>query len=130
MLLKSIVMSWMVRWSLRLCFFGDLVAQAFFLLPQLGRELSAEILGLEHLSDFDLRIIARHGIGAALDPFDRFLLRLALPDPETGDEFLGLGERAVNHGSLAAREPDPRPLGTGLQSLARQHDASLDEFLI
>src|SRR5438105_12788518 len=57
-------------------------AQALFLLAQLGRELGAEVLGLEHLADLDLGLGARHRVGAALDPLDRLLLRLHLPEPE------------------------------------------------
>ena len=34
-----------------------------------------------------------HGIGAALDPLDRFLLGLHLPDPEARNQLLGFGER-------------------------------------
>src|SRR5438445_1317608 len=61
----------------RLPLFGQLRAQALFLLPELGSELGAEIRRLEHLANFDLALRAR-GIGAALDPFDRFFLRLHL----------------------------------------------------
>ena len=44
------------------------------------------------ISDFG----ARHRVGAALDPFDRFFLRLHLPEPEAGDQFLGFGEGPVD----------------------------------
>src|SRR5438309_4928517 len=75
---------------------GYLRAQALLLLPQLGRELGAEVLRLEHLADLDLGILP-HRIGAALDPFDRLLLRLYLPDPDAGDQLLGLGEGPVDY---------------------------------
>ena len=44
--------------------------------------------------------------GAALEPLDRLVHRLDLPDPVAGDELLGLGERAVDDGALRAREAD------------------------
>src|SRR4051812_19269376 len=53
----------------------DLLAQALLLLAQLGRELGAEILRLEHLPDLDLRLPLKR-IGAAPDPLDGLLLRL------------------------------------------------------
>src|SRR5256885_14420775 len=88
---------------------GYLRAQALLLLPQLWRELGAEVLRLEHLADLDLGILP-HRIGAALDPFDRLFLRLHLPDPEAGDQLLGLGEGPVEAGALRTREPDARAL--------------------
>ena len=47
----------------------------------------------------------RHRIGQRLSPLDRLLDRLHLPDPVAGDQLLGLGERPVDDGPLAAREP-------------------------
>src|SRR5262245_45431553 len=40
--------------------------------------------------------------GESLGPLDRLLLGLRLDDRVTADDFLGLGERAVHHGELAA----------------------------
>src|SRR6266487_1781155 len=77
---------------------GDLRAQALLLLLQLRGELGAEVLGLEDLADLDVAVL-REGVGAALDPRDRLLLRLYLPEPEAGDQLLRLGERAVDHGA-------------------------------
>src|SRR5881409_176365 len=54
----------------RLALLGNPRAQTFLLLPELGRELGAEILRLEHLANLDLGLHAG-GIGAALDPADR-----------------------------------------------------------
>src|SRR3569832_2178656 len=71
-------------------------AQPLFLLAQFGRELGAEIGGIEHLANFDHRFLAGHRIGTALDPFDRLVLRLALPQPEARDQLLRLGERSVD----------------------------------
>jgi hypothetical protein len=62
---------------------------------QLGRQGLAEIVGLEHRADLDLAFLVVR-IGAALDPVDRFLQRGDFPEPVAGDEFLGLGRRAVN----------------------------------
>jgi len=70
----------------------DLCAEPLFLLAELRCELGAEILGFEHLADLDLSLFARHGIGTALDPIDRLLQRLALPEPESGNQLFGLGE--------------------------------------
>src|SRR5437879_155864 len=108
---------------------GDLRAQALLLLPQLGRELGAEVLRLEHLADLDLRILP-HRIGAALDPFDRLFLRLHLPDPEAGDQLLGLGEGPVDDGALGSREPDARALRARVQPFAREHHAGLHQLLV
>src|SRR6476660_8227276 len=83
-----------------------LLAQTRFLLLQLRRERLAEILGREALADLDLRLNARW-IRAALHPVDRFLLALALPDPEARDELLGLGERPIGDDPLLADEMHP-----------------------
>src|SRR4029079_11369721 len=58
----------------------DLRADPLLLLAQLGRELVAELLHLIDLADLDLRG-AGHRVRAALDPLERLLERLALPDP-------------------------------------------------
>src|SRR6266571_4206680 len=108
---------------------GDLRAQALLLLPQLGGELGAEVLRLEHLADLDLGILP-HRIGAALDPFDRFFLRLHLPYPETRDQLLGLGEGPVDHGTLRSREPDARALRARVQPLAREHHAGFHQLFV
>src|SRR5439155_22876021 len=91
---------------------GNLFAHALFLLALLRCELGAEVLGLEDLADFDLRLFAAR-VRRALDPLDRLLLGLDLDDPEAGDQFLGLGERAVDDGALAAGEFDAFALGAG-----------------
>src|SRR5213076_2682739 len=115
--------------SLRLLvLLGDLGAEAILLLAQLGRELLAEILGLEDLADFQLRfLLGAHRGRATLGPLDRLRLGLALPNPEPRDQLLGLGERAVDDGLLAAREePDARPLGAGLEPFTGEHHAGFD----
>src|SRR5262249_22950303 len=67
---------------------GGLGTQARLLLAQL-RSGSAEVLGLEELADLDLRAAVE---GGPLEPLDRLFLRLALPQPESGDQLLRLGE--------------------------------------
>src|SRR6185369_274423 len=109
--------------------FGDLRAQALFLLAQLGRELRTEVLRLEHLADLDLGL-PRHGVGAALHPLDRLLLRLDLPDPESGDELLRLRERAVDHAALRAGEPHARAFRARMKSLAGEHDAGFHQLFV
>ena len=45
-------------------------------LAQLGRELLAEVVGLEDLANLDLAV-TRHRVGAALDPLDGLVERRA-----------------------------------------------------
>src|SRR5882762_8189796 len=108
---------------------GYLRAQALFLLSELGRELGAEVLRLEHLADLDFGL-SLEGIGTALDPFDRLRLGLHLPQPETGDQLFRLGEGPVDHGALRAREPDARALGARLEPLAREHHAGFHQLFV
>src|SRR5215471_18006636 len=108
----------------------ELGALALFLLAQLRREVGAEILGFVHLADLDLAVPALERTRAALDPFDRLVERLALPQPEAGDQFLGLGERAVDDAALVIGELDAHALRARMQALAGQHDAGLDQFLV
>src|SRR5207244_4443737 len=54
----------------------------------------------------------------------------ALPDPVSGDDLLGLGERTVDHGPRAAVEADLGALGGRVQALAGQHHARLDELFV
>src|SRR5919204_3965593 len=82
---------------------GHLTSQALLLLPELARGVAGrELLGLEDLPDLDLALLER----GALEPLDRLIHRLALPQPEAGDQLLGLGEGSVDHGALVAGEPD------------------------
>ena len=102
---------------------------ALLLLPQLGRELLAEVLRLEHLADLDLAL-ALVGVGAALDPLDRLVQRLHLNQPEAGDQLLGLREGTVDHVAVLAAELDPRALRAGLQPLAREQHARVRQLLV
>src|SRR6266550_2545282 len=101
-------------------------ARPLFLLTQLGRELGAEILGFEDLTDFHFTVFERD----PLRPLEGFRARLHLPNPEPGHQLFGFGERPVAHGSLAARVADPRTLRRGLQPLAGEHDARLDQLVV
>ena len=79
---------------------------------QLGRQLVAEVVGLEDLADLDL---GSPSVGRdALDPLDRLVASTSPRDPEAGDQLLGLGERAVDDGALVAGEARPaRPWSSG-----------------
>src|SRR4029079_14610680 len=96
---------------------------------KLRRKLGAEVLVLEHLSDFDLAF-ALHWIRAALHPLDRFFLRLALPEPKTGNQFLRLGERPLDDRAILSGEPNTRALRARLEALASQHDAGFDQLFV
>src|SRR6516165_9365864 len=72
--------------------------------PQLRCQVVAEILRLEHPTD--LHLLAALAEGGAADPLDRFLDRLHLPQPESGNELLALGEGAIDHRAFAAAELD------------------------
>src|SRR6476620_8895966 len=98
-------------------------AQPFLLRAQFRREFGAEVLGLEDLPDLDFGFFAGHRVWTALDPFDRLLFRFALPQPESGDQFLRFGKRAVDDRTLAVREFHARTLGARMQPLAREHHA-------
>src|SRR5690348_1601078 len=73
----------------------DVRADALLALAHLRRQDLAEVLVLEDLPDLDDRI-ALHRVRAALDPLDGLLQRADLPQPEAGDQLLGLRERAVH----------------------------------
>src|SRR5207247_2679008 len=95
-------------------FLGRLPEQTLFLLAKFRRQRLAEVLGLEHLPDLDLRV-GWHRVGTALDPLDRLLLRFHLPQPEAGDELLRFGERSVDYRAFAAGEANPGTLAARLQ---------------
>src|SRR3954453_6491084 len=79
-------------WWLLLVLGFDLGPEAVFLRAQLGGELGPEVGRLEDAADLDLAgLVVR--VRAALDPLDRLVHRLDLPDPEAGDQLLGLGKR-------------------------------------
>src|SRR5262245_31517279 len=99
----------------------DLSAEALLLFANLaGRIDRGEIGGLEDLPDLDFAVLAVR-IRAALDPLDRLGERLALPEPEAGDEFLRFGEWSVDDGALGALKADAGALRARLQPLAGEH---------
>src|SRR5262245_49399791 len=100
---------------------GGLPAQTLLLLSQLGGERGPEVLRLEDLADLEHGLGAG-GVGAALGPLDGLLHRAHLPQPEAGDQLLGLGEGAVDHRPLVAGEAHPRSPGAGVESFTGEHD--------
>src|ERR1700687_467367 len=90
----------------------DLLAELLLLLHDLPAGIARSEVGrLEHLPDLHLGVLE----GGALEPFDRLILGLHLPQPEPGDELLGLGEGSVDHGPLPLLELDARALRAGLE---------------
>src|SRR5688572_15644426 len=75
--------------------FRELLLDAGMVLDRLAR---AEVLQLEHLADLDLAL-PQHRVRATLDPLDRLLEGVHLPEPEAGDQLLGLGEGTVDDGA-------------------------------
>src|SRR5262249_33573505 len=106
----------------------DALALPRFLVAQLGAEIRAEVLGLEHAPDLDLLVALLEG--RAADPLDRFLHRLHLPEPEARDQLLGLRERPGDYGAPPAAELDAPPLSARVQSFAGEHHPRLDQFLV
>ena len=98
-------------------------------LLQLGRELLAEVLGLEHLADLDLRR-ARHRVGAALDPLDALLERLR-PARSSSRRRAPSSPRTVRRRRCGCRRRTARARpSAGLQALAGQHHAGLRQLLV
>src|SRR5271169_5596634 len=94
---------------------ANLATQALTPLFHLGSQFGAEVLRLEYLPDLDFRL-ALMRIRAALHPFNRLFHRPDLPYHEACDEFLALGERAVDPGALVSGKAYPLALRTRLQS--------------
>src|ERR1700722_962261 len=88
-----------------------------------------QIRHLVQRPDFDL---ARywHGIGAALHPGDRLVHVLDFPEPEAGDHFLRLGERAVDDRTAGTIERNTLALRGGLESVAGAPDAGVAKVVI
>src|SRR5690242_9188293 len=99
-------------------------AQPFLLLLELGLERVTEVLHLEHLANLHFAIAER----GPFQPFDGFVQRLHLPQPEPGDELLRLRERSVDHRPLAAGEPYPHALGALLEPLGGEQHARFLEL--
>src|SRR5438874_8881565 len=91
------------------------------LLPELWREILAKVLRLEYLANLYFTLLEWR----ALEPLDRFIHGLHLPQPEAGDELLGLRERPIDHGSLLrSLESYARSFRARLQSLARDRKST------
>src|SRR6266481_6982896 len=88
-------------------FVGGLIWQLssfrYFVLDLLFGQDGGEVFHLKDLADFDFGAGAE---GAALEPFDGLFDVADLPDPEAGDELLGLGEGPVDNGKRIAGEFD------------------------
>src|SRR5262245_41672111 len=92
------------------------------LLPELsGRVARSKIRRLEHLTNLDLALAER----SALQPLDRLVFRLHLPQPKAGHELLRLAERAIDHRPLRALEPHAGTLRARMDPLTREHHAGL-----
>src|SRR5213593_1690561 len=98
---------------------GCLRAQSLFLLLELRLERITEVVRLEHLANLHFTFLER----GPFQPIDGLAERLHLPQPETGDQLLRLGEGSVDHRPLAPGEPDARALGARLQPLPSEHHA-------
>src|SRR5258708_23028504 len=68
---------------------SDGCALAFLLFAQFGRQFRAKVGGLEQRANLDFGFAGMR-IRATLQPLDRLIHRLDLPEPEAGDEFLAL----------------------------------------
>src|SRR6266480_6461204 len=77
-----------------LCPGARLPAHALLALPCLGRQGGTEVRRLEDLPNLDLEAVVE---GRALEPRDRLVLGLHLPQPEAGDQLLRLREGSVGH---------------------------------
>src|SRR3989442_171342 len=102
-------------------------AQPLFVLPEFGLERGTEVVRLEPLTNLDLEAVIER---RPLEPLDRLFFGLHLPQPEAGDQLLRLGERPVDHGPLASREPDTRALRARLQPLRREQHAGFRQLFI
>ena len=100
-----------------------------FVLDLLFGQDGCEFFHLKDLADFDFGVAAV-GVGATLDPLDGLFEGLDLPEPEAGDELLGLGERAVDDGARLAGEFDACAFGAGVEAIHGEHDAGLDELFV
>src|SRR5262245_5751985 len=76
----------------------------------------AEVLELEDLAHFDLAGAAvDRGVREASRPFERFVARARLDDRVAGDQFLALGEGAIDHAALSTVVAHAPALRAGLQ---------------
>jgi hypothetical protein len=71
----------------------NLLALSRLLRFQLGRQIRAEIFGVEDSAYLDLFLALFERRTA--DPLDGLVHRFHLPEPEAGNQFLGLGEGSI-----------------------------------
>src|SRR5258705_14017967 len=100
---------------------GHLRADAILLFPEFWCELVTEVCRLEHLAYLDLGVLKRR----ALEPFDRFIQRLHLPQPEACDQFFRLREGPIDHALLTVCEFNSHTFRRRVKSLSSQHYAGL-----
>src|SRR5882724_8111171 len=113
--------------------FVDFRAETFLLLSKLWSEFRAKVLRLENLANLNLALNVRAyivGTGTSLDPLDRFFQCFYLPQPETGDQLLRLGERPVDYCRLPPRESDAHALRARVEPFARKHHAGLYQLFV
>src|SRR5271154_7534813 len=114
-------------------FVGGLIRRVspfrYFVADLLFGQEGCEVFHLKDLADFDF-VVAGAGVGATLDPLDGLFEGFDLPEPEAGDELLGLGEGAVDNGNRIAGEFDACAFGAGMEAIHGEHDAGLDELLV
>src|SRR5579864_7786952 len=96
-------------------------------LPQLRSEVLAKVSRLKDRTDLHLSAAIER---SPLQPIDRLVHRPHLPNPETGDQLFGFRERSIDDHPLITRELHPLPLRTGLQPVARQHDACFHQLFV
>jgi hypothetical protein len=98
-------------------FVGGLIWQLssfrYFVLDLLFGQDGGEVFHLKDLADFDFGVASTVAVGGALDPLDGLFEGLDLQNREAGDEFLGLGEGAVDNGNRPAGELTRAPLELG-----------------
>src|SRR5204863_7239910 len=99
-------------------FLRNLLTDALLLLPEFGCEFGAEVFGFEYRPEFDFDSSAKWG---TLYPLDRFVHGAHLPQPESGNQFLRLGERAVDDGALRAGKFDALAFRGRRQTFTGEH---------
>jgi hypothetical protein len=75
-------------------------AKTLFLFLQFQSQLWTEILWRKDLSNLDLALAGKR-IWTLLQPFDRFFLRIHLPDPITGGQLFCLREWSIDDSAPA-----------------------------
>src|SRR6202051_4408624 len=114
-------------------FFGGLIwqlsSELYFVLDLLFGQDGCEVFHLKDLADFDF-VVTGVTPGGPLDPLDGLFEGLYLPEPEAGDELLGLGEGAVDDGTRLAGEFDACAFGAGMEAIEGEQDAGLGELFV